>query len=458
MPVRNLVVIVLFGAVSLLCYEKAQRNRYATIFAEAMQIVERDFLDEVDERDLFEGAMDGMVERLDEHSAYISPGDYQRFQESLDQEFAGVGIIVEIDAEAKLPTVVYALPGKPADKAGLRTGDKILAIDGSSTEGLTINDSVKLMRGKQGEVVHLSVKRADQEQPTDISIKRDIIPIESVLGDTRNADGTWNYYLEENPRIGYIRLSQFGEHTATELRDALEFNGRDVDGLILDVRGNPGGLLKSAVEICDMFIGDTHFGGRIVSTRGRRGTMREEYTATAEIQFDQDLPIAVLINGQSASASEILAACLKDHERGIVVGERTWGKGTVQNIIPMEGGSSALKLTTASYWRPNGKDIHRGRDSQRKVIPYKADDPRDWGVRPSDGFEVILTDEQSARIAKQRRQRDYDEDPNAAKPNDDDDVEKDTDDNAEEGPVDDLQLRKAIEYLEAKAGASQQKA
>jgi carboxyl-terminal processing protease len=219
-----------------------------------------------------------------------------------------------------------------------------------------------------------------------------VISVETVLGDHRNGDGTWNYLLEGDQRIGYLRITAFSRDTAADVQQVLqELTSKGLDGLILDLRFNPGGLLSAAVAISDMFISD----GAIVSTEGRN-TKPQVYEAHAEGTFE-GFPIAVLVNGYSASASEILAACLQDHERGVVIGERTWGKGSVQNVIELEGGRSALKLTTASYKRPSGKNIHRFEGD---------DDDDDWGVLPTEGYAIKLNGEQTRRLIESRRERD----------------------------------------------------
>lgn len=439
MPLRNLLVIIFAAVISMACYEKAQRNRFASTITEAMNIIQDNYVEDVDTRKLFESAMDGMVGGLDPYSSFISPDDFKQFQESLDQEFGGIGIVVEIHRESKLLTVMSPVIGTPAYEAGMRTGDVILEVDGVSTKDLRIKDAVRIMRGPPGTDVHLVVRQPGSQDTVEYTITRAIIPVESVLGDTRQKDGTWNFYLEENSRIGYIRINTFGEHTVNELRAALDYQDHPVDGLIIDLRNNAGGLLSAAVQTCDMFIDS----GKIVSTRGRRGAIRKRFDATTSLRIAADIPIAILVNRYSASASEIVSACLQDHERALIVGQRTWGKGTVQNIIEMEGGKSALKLTTASYWRPSGKNIHRKDNDQESD---------DWGVRPDDGFDVKLTDEEFEKVIDTRRRRDVVHTPEDRGP--------DRKLNSEETdpPFDDPQLRKAIEYMEKKIDSADTKA
>jgi len=442
-PFRNLAIIAIAAMISLLCFYKSSRNRYAATVVEAMEIIEANALDEVDRYVLFEGAMDGMARKVDEHSDFYPRGEYARMREDLDQQFGGVGIQVEMDTESKRVKVVVPIPNTPAFRAGLMPGDSIMTIDGKDTKAVSLDEVVKWMRGKEGDPVRLSVSREGVEEQLEFDVRRAIIRTDSVRGDTRHSDGSWDYFLESHPQIGYIRLNTFGDRTPGEVKNALNYNGHNIQGLILDLRDNPGGLLTAAVEVCDIFIDRTHYDGRIVTTRGRK-RVRDEHIASDETSFPKSVPMVVLINGMSASASEIVAACLADHQRAIVVGDRSWGKGTVQNIIEMEGGQSALKLTTASYWRPNGENIHRGRDKEGK---RKSEDEV-WGVRPTKGYEVKLDDEQRSRMYKVRRKRDYE---NLLGPDNEPMVieldEDEPDEPANEDEPADLQLDKAIEYL-----------
>jgi len=457
MPRRNLLVIFIAAIASILCYHRAARNRYIGTLGEVMNIVNTQYVDPVDSRALFEGAMEGMVSQLDPYSGYVNPDEYNRLRENLDQEFGGVGIVVEMNPETKRLTVMTPLVGTPAYKAGLRSGDQIVEINGKDTEGMTLEDSVQLMRGPEGSKVDLKLLRTDVAEPIEVTLERARIPIESVLGDRRRADGSWIYRLEEHPNLGYIRLTTFGKDTAEELKKALqEYRepGNHIEGLILDLRGNAGGLLDAAVETCDVFLD----GGIIVTTRGRGGVERASFSATPGVELGKDVPMVVLIDKYSASASEIVAGCLQDQGRAVVAGQRSWGKGTVQNVLPLEGNRSALRLTIASYWRPSGKDIHKRKD---------AKDSDDWGVRPDPELEVNLTTEEAAKIAKARRQRDiqpFERESEKNQPPGDagktidpagkapEDVAEDGATEASKDPVDaatvDPQLQRAIEYLE----------
>jgi carboxyl-terminal processing protease len=433
MPLRNLTTLFLACIISLTCYARADRNRYAASIAQAMNLVTATYLEEVEYRELYEDAMRGMVEGLDPYSGYISPREFSHFQEALDQEFGGVGILVEIDPDTKRLMVMSPLLDTPAYRAGLKAGDTILAIDGQDTHGMSLREAVELMRGRPGDPVRLRLQHVGEDAPVEVLVTRAIIPVESVLGDHRRDNGSWGFRLEQDPRITYIRLINFGERTLDELKTTLRQNR--AEAVVLDLRDNAGGLLTAAVDVCDLFIE----GGTIVSTRGRGGATYQTFAAKSSTLLDRRVPIVVLINGFSASASEIVAACLQDHGRATVVGQRSWGKGTVQNVIKLEGGRAGLKLTTASYWRPSGKNIHRSSD---------ASEEDDWGVRPDEGLEVVLTDEEADRVRRHRRQRDgfrY-ETPEGPK------IEA-----AEKDELYDPQLEKAIEHLQQRLlGAGEQ--
>jgi carboxyl-terminal processing protease len=392
MPLRNLNVLLVSALVCVACYYKARYSRYAAVIADAMGGIEQGYFQDIDRRELFEGAMEGMVSRLDRDSSYLDTQALEELQENvLDQQFSGVGIEVVLDQQTGRLTVVSPQFGSPADKAGMRSGDVILAIDGQSTEGFTLQDAVHLMRGQRGTRVDLSVLHLGESVPEPISITRDVINVSSVIGDMRGPDGQWQFYLEEHPNIGYVRITTFGEKTLGELTEALRFKDHPVQGLIVDVRGNAGGLLTTAVAVCDLFIDS----GEIVSTRDKHGNVEKLFRATSKSTICR-LPMAVLVDRYSASASEIFAGAMQDHGRAVIIGERTWGKGTVQEIMFFEGRRSAIKLTTSTYWRPSHKNIHRSPN---------AVEEDEWGILPDNGFKIALTDDQYVKLLEARRQR-----------------------------------------------------
>ncbi len=388
------------------------------LFADALDQVERNYVKEVDRKELMEGAIKGMLSKLDPHSNYIAPSDLEKFKSSVENEFGGIGISVSVETgELVVTTPLY---GTPAYRAGIRGGDRITEIDGQPTKGITMDEAIKRIKGKLGTSVKLNILHL-ADGSTDLrEVTRELVRVDSVIGDHRKSDDTWSFLIDEPKKIGYIRITTFSRHTSDEIRSALQqLSVSGVKGLILDLRWNPGGLLTSAIEISDFFVAD----GRIVSTAGRNAPERT-WEAKKEGTFE-GFPIAVLVNHSSASASEILSACLQDHKKAVVIGERTWGKGSVQNIIELDDGKSAMKLTTAGYKRPSGQNIHREEG---------AKETDEWGVKPNDGFEVKLTDAEVEEYFADRKARDV----IAAKPK-------------EPGPEAarkfDKQVQKALDYL-----------
>jgi len=388
MPRRNLHILLALTVISLICANKVSRHGRVLIYA--MDQINTLYLEKIDEQTLFEGAMGGMLSRLDEYSEYIGPAALSEFQETIDSQFGGVGIEILLDPDTKQLTVASPLVGSPAYEAGIQAGDKVLRIDGHSTQGLSLADAAERMRGEPGQAIVLTILHQGQNEPVDVSVVRDVIHVDTVVGDTRNADGSWNFFLEGQDHIGYVRLNSFSELTEKELQKALSrLVKQNMKGLILDLRNNPGGLLTSAVNICQMFVKK----GVIVTTRDRNGEIETVYQADGSAAYT-DFPIVVMVNQFTASASEILAACLQDHQRAVIVGQRSFGKGTVQEILDLEPGQGVLKLTMASYWRPNGKNIHRRLNSQS------------WGVSPDKGCEVVVDGQELAKLLRWRNQRD----------------------------------------------------
>ncbi len=360
------------------------------LLADTVDQVDRNYVKEVDRRELIEAAIRGVMAKLDPYSAYIGPEELAQFRSSVDNEFGGIGLHVTTDdGDLKVLSPIY---GTPAYRAGIQAGDRIVEIEGKSTEGIQPDDAIRWMKGAEGTKVSIIVVHAGQTRREKFTLVRERVHVETVLGDRRKADDHWEYMYDEKSQIGYIRITAFSLETAKELRAALDgLKQRHVRGLVLDLRFNPGGLLRSAIEVSELFISS----GRIVSTKGRN-TPERVWDAKGNAIFG-GIPIVVLVNHYSASASEIVSACLQDHKRAVVMGERTWGKGSVQNIIELENGRSALKLTTAAYKRPSGKNIHRFPDSK---------DKDEWGVMPDLGYELGLNDRETRELLVDRRNRD----------------------------------------------------
>ena len=348
---RRLLVLaaMILGAFSALFLiapltTKAQSNneetyRQLTLFGDVFQRVREDYVEEVSDQDLVEAAINGMLTSLDPHSAYLPDDNFQKMQVQTRGKFGGLGI--EVTMEDGFVKVVSPIDDTPADKAGILPEDLIISVDGESIVGLTLNDAVEKLRGPIGSNVKISVQRA-QDEPFEVNIVRDEIKIRSVrsrLYDT----------------IGYIRITTFSEQTSPGLQKAMDDlqaeTAEGLTGLVLDLRNNPGGLLSEAIRVSDAFLEK----GEIVSTRGRgENDIQHAYARPGDIS--DGLPLVVLINSGSASASEIVAGALKDHRRAVVMGTRSFGKGSVQTITPMPG-HGAMRLTTALYFTPSGVSI-----------------------------------------------------------------------------------------------------
>jgi carboxyl-terminal processing protease len=396
---RNLLLLLFTAIISYACYVRAEQNPYARYVASSYSIIDHWSLVNPPDQELFDGAVQGMVEVLnrrgDEHSMFVDERGRDSFREDLIQEFGGIGVrILRLGDPPQLRIVGPPEPGTPAASSDIRSGDLIVAIDGTETEGMEMEQILALMRGPVGSSVVLSVLHDNDDNPVDVRLVRDTITVESILGDYRDENNRWQFHLLSDMRIGYMRITKFGDKTEEELTRRLpELIAEGVQALILDVRDNYGGALDAAVGISDLFL---RAGLPIVTTRDRDEEIRERFVSTGRGGY-LDLPLAVLINHNSASAAEILAACLQDYKRAVIVGERTYGKGTVQRLMPIESGRSLLKLTAATYWRPSGDNIHR--------MPGDTEaDP--WGVRPDEGFEVPMDDEQYLLWRKYRYRRD----------------------------------------------------
>jgi carboxyl-terminal processing protease len=310
------------------------------ILADVFAIVQKNYVEPVKVDSVIHGAINGMLETLDPHSNFMTPEVYKEMQTETRGSFGGIGF--EITIRDKILTVVAPIEDTPASRAGIQSGDMILKIDGKSTKDMNLMDAVKLMRGPQGTQVTITIMRQGFTEPKDLTLTRAIIPIRSIRSKVLD------------PGYGYIRVAQFIERTFPDLEAALnklETQEGSLKGLILDLRNNPGGLLEQAVKVADLFLDS----GMIVYTEGRVEGQKMKFFVQKKEKL-RDFPMIVLVNGGSASASEIVAGALQDHGKAVILGTQTFGKGSVQTIIPLEDGS-ALRLTTARYYTPNGRSI-----------------------------------------------------------------------------------------------------
>src|SRR5262245_16398980 len=348
-PIRQLTKVAV-GAALLLVLSlplggaaRGNPNAYEPLklFTEVLSIIQSQYVDEVPPKDLIYSAIKGTLRGLDPHSSFLDPEMYKEMQVETSGSFGGLGI--EITLKDDILTVVAPIEGTPAYRAGIHPGDRIIKIEGLTTKDMQLTDAVKRMRGKPGTKITISIVREGWTEPKDFEITREQIRVQSVKT------------MELEPGIEYIRLRQFQEQTASDLETTLDKYTKEhkMQGLILDLRNNPGGLLTSSVEVAEKFLD----GGRlVVYTEGRVRNQNMRFQANAKKMYS-DFPIVVLVNQGSASASEIVAGALQDWGRAVVLGTQTFGKGSVQTIIPLSDGSG-LRLTTAKYYTPKGRSIH----------------------------------------------------------------------------------------------------
>jgi carboxyl-terminal processing protease len=340
----------------------------AHLFAEVLARVEREYVNPVDDHQLLQAAIRGMVASLDPYSAYLDGDEYDEIKISSSGQYSGVGI--EVSMEDDQVVVVAPFEGSPAADAGIRTGDVIASIDGVPVNTTTLNDTIGRMRGKEGTSVKIGILREGSKDPLEFILRRSRVELHSVKSE-----------LPE-PGLGYVRIAEFSETTGDDtvgaLRALRKRNGAPLKGLVLDLRNNPGGVLDAAVAVADAFLD----GGLIVSVKGRTPESKFEMNATPGDEL-KGAPIVVLVNGGSASAAEIVAGALKDHHRATLMGRTTFGKGSVQTVMPLSG-DRAIKLTTSLYFTPSGISInHRGiapdieleRDPKPPQVPVPADAP-----------------------------------------------------------------------------------
>jgi len=374
--------------------EKDDVYQNIELFTRVLERVRKDYVDgdKVTYKELIYAALKGMLNSLDPHSEFMDADKYNELKNDTEGLFGGVGIVISV--RDNFLTVVAPMEDTPAFNAGILTGDRIIKIEGKSTERLTLPEAVKRLRGAPGTDVSITLLRPTSAKVWDIKLTRAEIKVETV----KDINGKREFPLGED-KIGYLRLSQFGEQTSTELEDALKkLDKQGMQALILDLRSNPGGLLDQAAKVCERFLPKSQL---IVSTEGRHAEERSEYRSSGR-GAHPTLPLAILVNNGSASASEIVAGCLQDTtaigaSRAIVIGEQTFGKGSVQKILPL-GDGSALRLTTAKYYTPSHKVIHEKGITPDIVVPMTPEEEEALALRRSPGGFATLPDEQREKI------------------------------------------------------------
>ncbi len=368
------LVLILLTFISLATSSFADSEVYEGLdkFTKALDLIERTYIKEVAPKELTDSAIQGMMQALDPNSDYLTPEHYKEIKTGTSGKFSGVGM--EVTVEDSVLTIIAPMEGTPAEKAGIKPRDQIIKIGSESTKDMAIFDAVKLLRGKRGSIVQITIRRAGEKKPLDITLVRDTIIVKSVKAKL----------LESG--IGYVKLSQFQKDTSRELKEALtelqSQSDSDLERIILDLRNNPGGLLDEAVKVADEFM-DT---GLIVSVKGRDEKQTKNFYAKKDGGF-QEQSIAVIVNGGSASASEVVAGALQDSKRATIVGTNTFGKGSVQTLRELHDGS-ALKITTAMFYSPNGKSINEVGVAPNVVI--ERDEERDLQLQTA--IEVLIGD------------------------------------------------------------------
>jgi carboxyl-terminal processing protease len=372
-----LLVAVCIGLVSSRIVNAQSTYEDLRTFVDVLNVIKKNYVDEVKTKDLVSGAIKGMLSSLDPHSGYMSAEAFKEFQVETKGEFGGLGI--QIGVKDGILTIISPIEDTPAYKAGLKAGDKILKISGESTKSLNIQDAVTKMRGPKGKPVILNIYREGWTEPKDFTIVRDIIKIKSVKFKMLKDD------------IGYVKLTQFQEMTAEDLSKALkELKEKGMKSIILDLRNDPGGLLNSAVDVAGQFLPVKKL---VVYIKGRSGDKIEYYTE-GDVPSYVDLPMVVLVNQGSASASEIVAGALKDWNRAVIIGIQTFGKGSVQTLIPLSDGSG-LRLTTAKYYTPSGVSIQNVGITPDIVVKLEAKEGKGMSVIREKDLEGHLQNEKN---------------------------------------------------------------
>ena len=364
------------------------------LFSYVMEKVRKDYVDgqKVTYQDLVYGALKGMLNTLDPHSEFMEPEKYKELQNDTQGAFGGLGIVVSM--KDNFLTVVAPMDNSPGFKAGIQSGDRIIRIDGKSTDKMSLGDAVKTLRGEPGTEIRLTVFHTASSQVQEFKLTRSVINVDMVT----DVHGKKEFPLGEN-KIGYVRLVQFGEKTSDDLEAALRtLRKQGMQALVLDLRWNPGGLLEQAVDVCEKFLPR---GQLVVTTEGRNAAQNSARYANGHGDELKGTPMVVLVNLGSASASEIVAGCLQDVKRAIVLGEKTFGKGSVQSILPLQDGS-ALRLTTAKYYTPSHKVIHEEGITPDIAVPLTDEEDRDIQLQHSPGGLESLSDKDRDRITNTR--------------------------------------------------------
>ncbi len=353
----------------------------ARLLAEVLEHVRKEYVEKISDQELIEAAIRGMISDLDAHSAFLDPQEFDEIRISTTGEYSGVGI--EVPLENGVVKVVNPIEGTPAQKAGVLPGDTILAVDGVPVSVENLSDTIDRMRGKAGTAVKISIARAEVKDPLEFTLSRAAVQVHSVRD--QMLDGG----------VGYVRISHFSETTTSDLERSLaslkKKNGAPLNGLVLDLRNNPGGVLEAAVGVSDVFLDD----GVIVTANGRAADARFEMDARPGDALD-GAPMVVLVNGSSASASEIVAGALQDHHRATLVGRQTYGKGSVQTVLPLSDGH-AIKLTTSKYFTPSGASIH-----EKGIKPDVVITDKDAHAEGRRGYHRLLRQQGRCRAAARR--------------------------------------------------------
>ncbi|HBU37907.1 MAG TPA: hypothetical protein DEB70_08885 [Planctomycetaceae bacterium] len=402
---RNLLIFAIVVPGCILACAAQDRTGQGKRFAEVIYRIDKGYFRNIDSEQLFQAAMEGVFRKLDDRSEFIEPSQLRNYERDFKKEFAGIG--VELDAELSSGEIVVVAPvyGGPAWQAGIRSGDRIISVEGIETRGRNLSEIVAQFRGEVGSQVELCIRKQgvglnDRSVIQDVTLSRQNITIESVRGDRRLPSGKWDWWLEGDPNIAYLRISHFSKRTDTEVAALIEklVFKQPPRGLVIDLRGNSGGILEGGIALCNLFLED----GLIAAVTNDRSNnsngkqLQQKWTATAG-QVLKGVPIAVLVDEFTASVAEIVAACLQDHKRATIVGSRTFGNASVQTITTLSSGPGAIRLTTNEYQRPSGTSLNRLSTSTESDA---------WGVRPDSNFAFSPTRKQLEDWITWRQDRD----------------------------------------------------